>query len=278
MSDSIQQAFLVVSAELGKTVNQARVVLEDAVEGRSSRQALERCAGLLHEAGGVLKVVGVYGGALLTEEMEHVCRFMLQRGVDKKTHSDCLEALTRAMVQLPAYLERLMAGGRDIALVLLPMLNDLRAVRGQPLLSESTILLLNRAPQATVTLAQRGADPSEDFILLSRKIRPAFQLALLGLLKADGEAARPHLAKLDNMALAFEKAAARDDVYRLWWVVGGVLEALLSGGLALSVSIKRLLGQADRRIKKVIDHGIDVFDKEPVTELLNSLLFYVARV
>ena len=278
MSESIQQAFLVVSAELGKTVNQARVVLEDAVEGRNTRQALERCAGHLHEAGGVLKIVGVYGGALLTEEMEHVCRFMLQRGHDKKTLTDCLEALTRAMVQLPAYLERLMAGGRDIALVLLPMLNDLRAVRGQALLSESTILLLNRAPQATVTLAQRGADPSEDFVVLSRKIRPAFQLALLGLLKADGDAARAHLQKLQNMALAFETAAARDDVYRLWWVVGGVLEALLGGGLELSVSVKRLLGQADRRIKKVIDSGLDVFDKEPVTELLNSLLFYIARV
>lgn len=277
MSDSIQQAFQVVSVELNKTVNQARVVLEDAVEGRNVRQALERCASHLHEAGGVMKVVGVYGGALLAEEMEHVCRFMLQRGHDKKTLSDCLEALTRAMVQLPAYLERLMAGGRDIALVLLPMLNDLRAVRGQALLSESTILLLNRSPQATVTLAQRGSDPSEDFVVLSRKIRPAFQLALLGLLKADGESAKHHLKKLENMALAFERAAARDDVYRLWWVVGGVIEALLDGGLALSVSIKRLLGQADRRIKKVIDHGLGVFDDEPVAELLNSLLYYVAR-
>ncbi|MFK8052242.1 MAG: Hpt domain-containing protein [Woeseiaceae bacterium] len=278
MSESIQQAFLVVSHELNKTVNQARVVLEDAVEGRNTRQALERCATHLHEAGGVMKVVGVYGGALLTEEMEHVCRFMLQRGQDKKTLSDCLEALTRAMVQLPAYLERLLAGGRDIALVLLPMLNDLRAVRGQALLSESTILLLNRSPQATVTLAQRGSDPSEDFIVLSRKIRPAFQLALLGLLKADSETAKPHLTKLQNMALAFEKAAARDDVYRLWWVVGGVVEALLSGSLELSVSVKRLLGQADRRIKKVIDSGLEIFDKEPVEELLNSLLYYIARV
>jgi chemosensory pili system protein ChpA (sensor histidine kinase/response regulator) len=36
----------------------------------------------------------------------------------------------RAMVQLPTYLERVLGGGRDLALVLLPLLNDLRAVRG----------------------------------------------------------------------------------------------------------------------------------------------------
>ena len=49
----------------------------------------------------------------------------------------------RAMVQLPGYLERVLAGGRDLALVLLPLLNDLRAVRGSALLSEGTLLLLN---------------------------------------------------------------------------------------------------------------------------------------
>jgi chemosensory pili system protein ChpA (sensor histidine kinase/response regulator) len=49
----------------------------------------------------------------------------------------------RAMVQLPSYLERVLAGGRDLALVLLPLLNDMRAVRGSALLSEGTLLLLN---------------------------------------------------------------------------------------------------------------------------------------
>ncbi|MEO1318962.1 MAG: Hpt domain-containing protein, partial [Pseudomonadota bacterium] len=274
----VQQAFHVVSQELGRTVNQARVMLEDAVEGRSTRQALERCAEHLHEAGGVLKVVEIYGGALLTEEMEAVCRFMLQPGRDKKVLADCLDALTRAMVQLPAYLERMLAGGRDIALVLLPMLNDLRAVRGRPLLSESTILLLNRTPSDQVTVAQRGAEPSEDFSRLSRKVRPAFQVALLGLLRSDAKSAQRHLAKLENMALAFERAADRDDVYRLWWVVGGVIEGLREGGLELSVAVKRLLGQVDRRIKAVIDEGISNFDRDPITDLLNSLLFYVARV
>ncbi|MEM8546859.1 MAG: Hpt domain-containing protein, partial [Pseudomonadota bacterium] len=276
MSEARQQAIHVVSDELGKTVNLARIALEDAVEGRSTRQALEKCADLLHEVGGVLKVVEIYGGALLSEEMEHTCRFLLQPR-DKASMHEGLDALTRAMVQLPAYLERMVAGGRDVALVLLPLLNDLRAVRGQALLSESTILLLNRTPSEHVTVEQRGSAPSEDFVQLSRKVRPAFQLALLGLLKADQDSARPHLKKLRRMADALEQAAERDDVYRLWWVVGGVVDALLDGSLPISISIKRLLGQADRRIKRVIDAGLESFDKEPVADLLNSLLFYIAR-
>lgn len=273
----MQQAYQIVSQELGKTLNQARVTLEDAIEGRGPRQALDGCAGHLHEISGVLKIVEVYGGALLAEEMEYACRFLVAEKRGQGVQDIVLDSLTRAMVQLPAYLERVHAGGRDVALVLLPVLNDLRAARGQPLLSESTILLLNRTPSDEVTVALRGSDPSEDFVVLSRKVRPAFQLALLGLLKADGEQARPYLDKLHRMAESFERAAARDDVFRLWWVVTGVLDSLIDGGLPISVSVKRLLGQADRRIKKTIDEGIESFDKNPVADLLNSLLFYVAR-
>jgi hypothetical protein len=62
-------------------------------------------------------------------------------GENKNNQAESLDALMRAMVQLPSYLDRVLAGGRDMALVLLPLLNDLRAVRGSPLLSEGTLLL-----------------------------------------------------------------------------------------------------------------------------------------
>ena len=104
---------------------------------------LEKCADHLHSAHGVLRLVEVYGAALLAEEMEHVTRYLLSSDNDQKRHVDGLDALMRAMVQLPTYLERVLSGGRDLALVLLPLLNDLRSVRGSPLLSEGTLLLLN---------------------------------------------------------------------------------------------------------------------------------------
>ena len=66
-------------------------------------------------------------------------------------------------------------------------------------------------------------------------------------------------------------------MYQLWWVVSGVLEALQNGGLETSIAVKRLLGQADRQIKYVIDDGLLAFDRHPVDDLLNNLLYYVAR-
>ena len=61
-------------------------------------------------AHGVLRLVEVYGAALLAEEMEHVTRYLLSAGSDHKRQGDGLDALMRAMVQLPTYLERVLSG------------------------------------------------------------------------------------------------------------------------------------------------------------------------
>ncbi|MEM9209555.1 MAG: hypothetical protein AAGA61_09925, partial [Pseudomonadota bacterium] len=268
-----ESALAIVSQELMESIRNAHLALEDCVEGRGGAAALTRTANLLHQIAGALRMTETYGAALLTEEMEAVCLFLanLRAG---KGREDGLEALTRSMVQLPVYIERLLGGGRDIALVLLPILNDLRAARGQPLLSEGTLLLLNLSPSHGGGGSQR--EPTgEDPVAVARKLRPKFQLALLGWIK--GGEVEPHLKTLSDVSAALEAASAREDMRQLWWVTGGVLESLQNGGLETSVALKRLLGQVDRQIKLLIDEGQEAFDTNPVTDLLNNLLYYVAR-
>lgn len=265
----------VVSDELNETLRHAHVALEDALEERGSPDALTTCAKHLHEMRGVLQMVEVYGAALLAEEMEATALFMAGFRPGAHGRDEGLDALTRSMVQMPAYLERMLAGGRDIALVLLPLLNDLRAVRGKPLLSESTLLLLNASPNSGVGAMPPRAANGEDLLTLARKLRPSFQLALLGWIKGQG--GNEDLSKLARISSAIEMAATDESAHQLWWVVGSVLEALRDGGLETSVSIKRLLGQADREIKRLIDLGEAEYAKSPATDLLNNLLYYVAR-
>ena len=110
---------------------------------------------------------------------------------------------------------------------------------------------------------------------MARRLRPKFQLALLGWIKG-GDNER-HLETLARVAASLEHSATRDDMYQLWMVVGGVLESLRNGGLETSVALKRLLGQADRQLKFVIGEGLEAYDTHPVDDLLNNLLYYVAR-
>ena len=264
----------IIAEELMETIRNAHLALEDCVDGRGGSAALVRAGELLHQARGALQITETYGAALLTEEMELGCKYLagLRAG---KGREDGLDALTRAMVQLPIYIERLLGGGRDIALVLLPMLNDLRAARGEPLLSEGTLLLLNLSPSRATKAAEKREGSGEDPVVVATRLRPKFQLALLGWIKGGDN--QRHIETLSSVSARLEQAATRDDMYQLYWVVGGLLESLQNGGLETSVALKRLLGQTDRQIKRIIDEGIDAFDNHPIDDLLNNLLYYVAR-
>jgi chemosensory pili system protein ChpA (sensor histidine kinase/response regulator) len=74
-----------------------------------------------------------------------------------------------------------------------------------------------------------------------------------------------------------ESVATSAPLYQLWWVTGGLVDALRDGGLEASVTVKRLLGHADRELKRLYAEGEQAYSNAPPIELLNNLLFYVAR-
>ena len=280
--DPVREPLLLVADELAVTLNDVRGALEQYAEGEIGNQPLERCAALLHTVRGVLQITETWGASLLAEEMEQTCRHLLKTRRDAQT-DDGIEALSRAAVQLPAYVERIRDGGRDVPLVLLPLLNDLRAARGRPLLSESTLLLLNIAPGAVgaphrvVTPAREPPRPTmaEDSAALAKILRPRFQLALLGWIR--GESGTDSVVRLQDVVGRLEAAAGSEVVHQLWWVTGGVLEALADRGLEAGISVKRLIGQADREMKRLLTQGELKFSAQPPVELVNNLLYYVAR-
>src|SRR5450755_4069289 len=275
MTDISSQTLHIVAKELSATLNDARASLEAYAERPDQKVLLEKCADQLHSAHGVLRLVEVYGAALLAEEMEHVTRYLLTSGNDQKRQIDGLDALMRAMVQLPTYLERVLSGGRDLALVLLPLLNDLRSVRGSPLLSEGTLLLLNL--KSDQPAQPQSSLPGEKLTVVqwARRLRPRFQLGLLGLIR--GERTVQNLEVLAKVAERLEQIATTQPVFQLWWVTGAILEAVRANGLEGSATLKRLLGQADRQIKTLYELGEARYCEDPPIDLLNNLLYYVAR-
>ena len=270
-----EQALHLVARELAATLNDVRVALEAAAETPADKTPVARAAELMRDARGVLRVVEVYGAALLAEEMEQTSRWLAGNDTDTRQFVDGLDALMRSSVQLPTYLERVLSGGRDLALVLLPLLNDLRAVRGAPLLSEGTLLSLNLSSEKAPT-APDASDGGQKLTVpqWARRLRTRFQAGLLGLIRGDGDQG---LAALAEVANRMEAVATTSAVYQLWWVTGALIDALQAGGLEASVTVKRLLGHADRELKRLYAEGEDAYAGNAPIELLNNLLFYVAR-
>src|SRR3989442_1319465 len=180
MAEVASQTVDLVGREVSATLAEARGALESYVEQPDNAQLLETCAQQLHQVQGVLRLLEIYGAALLAEEMEHVAQYLLATHAERKSQAESLDALMRAMVQLPSYLERVLAGGRDLALVLLPLLNDLRAVRGNALLSEGTLLLLNlKSDQQAQPQAASPGEPALTVEQWARRVRARHQMGLI---------------------------------------------------------------------------------------------------
>ncbi|HLA74853.1 MAG TPA: Hpt domain-containing protein, partial [Gammaproteobacteria bacterium] len=261
-----------VKAEIDETLKQARHTLEAFAANSKDSAQIRFCANHLHQVRGTLQMIELYGPALIAEEMELLANGLLNDEIAQRD-SAC-ELLMRAILQLPDYLERLQTGHSDNPLVLLPLLNDLRATRGQNLLSEGALF----APDLSVTKAARleiSSSAAPDIRAVARKLRPAYQLGLVNWHR-NQRAVEPikQLAKVLNR---LEESSSADALVQLWWVAGGVLEALRDGSLQASVAIELLMGQIDRQIKRLIDVGEQAWVANPPRELVTNLLYYVSR-
>jgi chemosensory pili system protein ChpA (sensor histidine kinase/response regulator) len=276
MTELATQTLHTVAREISAALADGRSALEEHVEQPGNLEVMERCRHQLHQVQGVLRLLEIYGAALLAEEMEQVARYLIGLGAERKNQDEALDALMRSMVQLPGYLERVLAGGRDLALVLLPLLNDLRAVRGSALLSEGTLLLLNlksdRQPQPA---APAPGEAPLTVVQWARRLRARYQTGLIGWIR--GERSDHNLEVMAAVAARLEQVAATQPVFQLWWVVGALIEALRENGIDGSISVKRLLGLADREIKRLFDQGEERYAQHAPVELLNNLLYYIAR-
>ncbi|HEX5693402.1 MAG TPA: Hpt domain-containing protein, partial [Arenimonas sp.] len=97
-----------VKPELDETLRQARQALEAYVEEGEDPGQLKACSNYLHQVQGTLRMVELYGAAMVAEEMEQLAKALQD---DKVADRDSgYAALMRGIVQLPDYLERLQSG------------------------------------------------------------------------------------------------------------------------------------------------------------------------
>jgi chemosensory pili system protein ChpA (sensor histidine kinase/response regulator) len=215
MTELATQTLHTVAREISVALADGRAALEAHVEQPGNVDLLERCRHELHQVQGVLRLLEIYGAALLAEEMEQVARYLIGLGTERKNQDEALDALMRSMVQLPGYLERVLAGGRDLALVLLPLLNDLRAVRGSALLSEGTLLLLNlKSDRQAQPAAPAPGEPPLSVGQWARRLRARFQTGLIGWIR--GERIEQNLEIMAAVATRLEQVAATQPVFQLW--------------------------------------------------------------
>ncbi|MDA3913514.1 Hpt domain-containing protein, partial [Oleiagrimonas sp.] len=263
-----------VKSELDEALQRARESLEAHVDDPDSGR-LHDCGEVLHQVQGTLRMVELYGAAMVVQEMEQLVAALLDDKVESL--DEAYAVLMRGLVQLPDYLERLQSSHRDVSVVLLPLLNELRASRGAKPLHESVLFTPNldaplpsSAPGVAVPMSPEAQKRAVT------QLRQNFQQPLLAWFR--GQDSAQSLVKMrdtmDELAGKCHSTPGR----RLWWITAGVLDGMLEGHLEEhGAEVKQLIGRVDRAIRVLIEEGeLALAEGQPV-ELARQLLYYVAR-
>ena len=222
---------------------------------------------------GVLSMVEQYGASMLTEEMRSLCQYIAAK---ESLDQQALEVLLRAVLQLPDYLEHIQAGQKDIPIAILPLLNDIRAAKNEDLFSEKLLFLPD--------LSMHSDDSEYDQIdenknqltrQLAKKLRPSYQYSILGLMRDKD--IDTNLKRIGKITEVMEGRSSSEQVARLWWIVGALIESVSRDNIPLGVSVKMLLGKVDQIFRSMLLKGEKELIRIQPIELIKNLLYYIAQ-
>ncbi|MGH8435236.1 MAG: Hpt domain-containing protein, partial [Pseudomonas sp.] len=263
-----------VKGEIAETLKQARHALEAFVENPQDSTRMRFCLTYAHQVHGTLQMVEFYGAALLAEEMEHLAQALMENRVANQ--GEALEVLMQAILQLPVYLDRIQTARRDLPMVVLPLLNDLRAARGEKLLSETSLFspdMTARQPALSVeSLAQLR---TAELPVLLRKLRQMLQMALVGVIR--NQDLGTNLGYMARVFARLEVLCKDAPLGPLWQIASGMIEGLANGSVLNGTSVRTLLRQVDKELKRLLEQGADGINQAAPDELTKNLLFYVAK-
>ncbi len=259
-----------VIGEIEETLNQARQALEAYVADPKDSTRMRFCLTYVHQVYGTLQMVEFHGAAMLAEEMEKLAQSIVNNSVENILEAE--ETLMRAILQLPIYLDRVKSTRCDDPVILLPILNDMRAVRQESLLTETALF----KPDLSRGLIHPSHDHIDAFqdeqsvLELLKKLRQMFQFALVGVLQ--NKDVDENLNYLNKVCARLHSLTEGTPQEPLWPIALALLEGLANGSISASVSVKNLLRQIDELLKRGVEFGRTELLKELPHDLIQALL------
>lgn len=260
--------------EIHETLNEARQSLEQFVENPDDITRIRFCLTHIHQVHGSLQMVEFYGAALLAAEMEALTQALIAGRI--KNLGEAQEVLMRAILQFPLYLEQVLQTRKDNPLIVLPLLNDLRAVRGENLLTDTKLFIPNLTPAKKVSGSRLAVTQDHvQFQAMALKLRQMYQYAASGFIRDVNT--EENLAYLRKVFTRLQKLTQGTARFALWDIALALVEALETDALEISVTVKNLLRQLDKEIKVLAAQGVKALNVFTDDDLLKNLLYYVAR-
>ncbi|HEY7773300.1 MAG TPA: Hpt domain-containing protein [Marinagarivorans sp.] len=263
-----------VIGEIGDALNEARQALEAYAEDSRDITRIRFCLTHIHQVLGSLKMVEFHGAALFAEEMEDLTEAIINKSVVNENEAQ--EVLMRALLQLPIYLEHVKRIQDDHPGIVLPLLNDLRAARKEPYLSETNLFTPELASLEKITGQRHPLLKSEQKLKeVLKKLFEMYQYAAASVLR--GIKIEENLVYVSKVFTRLENTSGGTVQGNLWLLAGTLVDSLIEDEIELSVAVKGILRRLAKEIKNLYDNAPQAFDAPIDQALARNILYYVAR-
>jgi hypothetical protein len=262
-----------VASDVERLIDTTEQSLNLYLDDNEAKEALQDAMDALQRIRGVIDVVGAAGAVMLVREINLLVKAIHDEAVSKPEQAK--EALANATVSLRDYLQHLQEGYADLPVVILPLLNDLRAARDADLLSDHLVFLPEDSEIDREDMGVEDYVPLADNALEQAcvKLRYHFQKSLVGWYNSKD--VEQSLTTLQRVSKNLIRINDRIRLRSLWWITMALSEALALKKLEASVAVKLLMGRLEREIRKFSELKEVAYAESLPDELIKNLLYYV---
>ncbi|MBL6690088.1 MAG: Hpt domain-containing protein, partial [Pseudomonadales bacterium] len=258
-----------IQGELSNTLQNAQVALEAVAESPDDAASMRSCLTAIHQVHGTLKMVQLEGPTQVAAEMEQVAQSLMNNSVPELRAAQ--ETLMQAILQLPAYLDRLHRDQKDSEGNYLPMVNNLRVARGEERIPGSEPAeggSEGAGPDLSPLTTAPGHDVINTFFQADGegnlpKIRAKYQQSLGAILKKNNF--RENLTTIGKLFTMLIRLCGKSPTGNLSELGLAAIEGIANGGIKLDNNSATLLKKIDDHLKALAQKGQDGLN-DPVGE------------
>jgi hypothetical protein len=257
-----------VKEQIDESLSIAESNLEQYVEEPDNDSRLRTSIEQFSQIKGVFKLINLPGAAMLCEELEQLGQRIISRRQQNNERE--LATISGSIMLLMHYLEYVEVKKRALPVLLIPIINEVRALLGKSLITESVFFEINDNPARPAKPGSNEPNRAE-IEQTGRRLRHMYQVGMLGIFKHVNVATN---AKLMARALQrLDSMAGNTPMAKLLWLGMGVVDAIGSDRVELNTARKSLLGMIDRQIKGMVFQGDSVMKKDPPFPLVKECVY-----
>ncbi len=265
-----------VRPDLDKHLGQIRTQIEHIANNAHIGDGIETTTSHLVQLKYTFEALVLQGATLVVEEMITVCEELKRNNV--RDRQKAFGALMDAIVVVPSYLDRLQAGHHDLPILLLPIINELRAAYNANIVSEATLFAPSLdVPLPELELAAGEHEPAfdEPFQEFTLRMRRQWETALLRWLQHQDNLEL--LSPLHSVCETLYRRVERIDLRRMWWIAAEVIGGLLDDVTDNDMHLRRLFARLHLNLKTLTEGGEDATEVDAVDAVSQALLFHIAQ-